>query len=473
MLQDMPSTNVVAQRCRNERASHGQSLVVSRAHSRSGRGEHVMQGLYFSGGELRFQIGKADGERRFRDAVGQLLQVNQLALLVGTGASFHLGAPAIRSVDMTALVGFCADAGVALTSEQEELLESLVGDGTDLEALLGQLNSVLAYAAAFGLSEVPLLDGMVDPRLVRDAFAAVNVGLASACDLPRGELDEAHATNPWYSHQEFFRRLLGARRPDAARVRVFTTNYDTVIERTLDASGVQYIDGFVGGVHRSFNLTSYSNDVFTSRGAAGRALLRVRDLVLLYKIHGSLTWRAEEPPSGLGSSTIVQAPGAPSAGQLAVIYPTPAKDADVLGHPYADLLREFGAAISTPECALLVVGYGFADDHINRLVYQALASNSTLQVLVADPFGVVPSAAYVDDGDIDRMDSPVGRLSRIRDPRISVVTGDVARFTDLVQALPDIGERSREQEHLLNAELLAALTPIEPASTTEDSTDAG
>jgi hypothetical protein len=421
-----------------------------------------MAGIYFSGGVPRFEMNSTDGERRLRDALGQLLQVNHLAVLMGTGSSFHLGAPKIRTVTMQTLGDFCKVAGAELTKEQALLLEGLVGQGADLESLLGQLNSMLSYAEAFNLTEVPLNEKKVDPQLVKETFGAVNVGLASACDLPLGDLDEVHATNPWHSHREFFRRLLGSRRPDAARVRIFTTNYDTVIERALDASGIQYLDGFVGGVRRSFNLRSYYNDVFTSHDTGGRALLRVRDLVLLYKIHGSLTWRAEPPASGLGTSTIVQAPGAPEPGQLAVIYPTPAKDADVLGHPYADLLREFGAAISTPECALLVLGYGFADDHINRFVYQALAFNSTLQVLVADPFGVIPSGSTVRDGDIERTDSPIGRLSRVSDPRISIVTGEVAKFTNLVKAFPDVGEQTLEQKHSLDTELLSALGPLGP-----------
>ena len=430
-----------------------------------------MNGLYFSGGTLRFQMGDEDGRRRLRDALGQLLQVNQVVVLMGTGASFHLGAPSIRHVDLDTLKSLCEAAGNTLSEDQIAVLGPLVGDGTNLESLLGQLNSVVAYADAFKLRSVPLLGTEVACTAVRECFGAVNVGLAAACDLPRGEIDEAHSLDPWLTHREFFRRLFGARRPDAPRVRLFTTNYDTVLERALDDSGVQYIDGFVGGIRRTFNLTSYSNDVFTSRGSNRHALHRVRDLVLLYKLHGSLTWRAEAPAQGLGTSTIVQAPGAPEPGQLAVIYPTPAKDADVLGHPYADLLREFGAAIASPECALIVIGYGFVDDHINRLIHQALALNSTLQLLVADPLGVVPESAEVNNGDIERSDTAVGRLSQVSDPRISIVSGEAAKFTRFATALPDIGERSIEQQQNLDSSLLEALVTPDSATATGEAED--
>lgn len=410
--------------------------------------------IFFSGGRGRFKIQGDDGERRLAESLGQLVQVNQLCVLVGSGASFHLGSPRIRTIELEQLEELCAAAAVSLTGPQQALLSHLVAGPTDVERLLGQLTSAIGYATSFGLEELEIGGKPFDVATVRELFGAVNVALATACDLPSGSIDEPFDDDPWLAHREFFRRVLGSRRPDAPRVKVFTTNYDTVIEQALDSCGVRYFDGFVGGVTRTLDLSSYANDLFSRVGGV-RPLMPLHDVIHLYKLHGSLTWRIVDKPGAISALRIVQASGPPGPGELAVIYPTPTKEVDVIGHPYADLLREFGVSMAAPECALLVIGYGFADEHINRLIYQALSFNSTLQVLVADPYGVIEGDP--EDPEPRRSDSAVGRLSSVEDARISIVTGDAATFIQLSRSLPDVAASRVDQQGELDEALAAAL----------------
>lgn len=430
-----------------------------------------MKNLYYSGGNLRFEIGDEDGIRRLREALGHLLQVNQLCVLLGSGASFHLGSPKIRSVTADEIRAYCTDAGFELSESQTKTLGELVGESTDVEHLLGQLAASLTHTAMYSLDHVDLGGTTASKDDVRALFSAVNVGLAAACVLPRGsDLIPPHDVDPWHSHREFFRRLIGSRRPDAPRVRVFTINYDTVIEESLDDCGIHYFDGFAGGVRRRLNLTAYDNDLFSSPTGTNRGVLRVHDVVHLYKLHGSLNWRVQTPRPGLAAPRVIQSWGRPEPGELAVIYPTPTKETDVLGHPYADLLRIFGTSLNMSECALLIVGYGFRDEHINRLLFEALAHNSTLQVFVAEPFNVVS-----DDGTDDdpvRLDTPVGRLSEIADARISVLTGDVACFSKFALVLPDVAERSPDQQEELE-ERLARVLLSAPLPDEADDTKSG
>ena len=414
-----------------------------------------MQSIFISGGHGRFKIDADDGARRFAESLGQLIQVNQLCVLVGSGASFHLGSPRIRTIETAELEALCAAAGVPLDDSSGQLLGHLASGPTDLEGLLGQLTSAVGYAKSFALARLEIGGESFGVDVVRTLFGSVNVALASACNLPAGDVAAPFDDDPWLAHREFFRRVLGSRRPDAPRVKVFTTNYDTVIEQALDSCGVRYFDGFVGGVTRTLDLSSYGNDLYSRSGGA-RSLVPLHDVVHLYKLHGSLTWRIVDKPGAVSALRIVQASGPPNPGELAVIYPTPTKEVDVVGHPYADLLREFGMSLAAPECALLVIGYGFADEHINRLIYQALSFNSTLQILVADPFGVVLGES--EELDPPRTDSAVGRLSAIEDARVSVVTGDAATFVRMSRCLPDVAatvnERQDEVEHALAEALL-------------------
>ncbi len=430
-----------------------------------------MHSLYVSGSVLRFVTDDVDGRRRLRDALGHLLQVHQLCVLVGSGASYHLGSPSIRAVDANVVLGMADRAGVEITDHVTSLIENLIVADTDLEAFLGQIVAARAYARAFHLTEVEIADTTCRVEQLDSLFRAVNLGLAWACDLPRKDppLDSPFDEDPLLAHREFFRRLLASRRPEAPRARVFTTNYDTVIERSLDECGIQYFDldecgiqyfdGFVGSVRRRIELASYEQDLYTAPEGGSGSLRRVHDVIHLYKIHGSLTWRVETT-AALGTTTIVQTGGPPTKDEVAVIYPTPMKEADVLGHPYSDFLRSFSHALIQPECVLLSVGCGFADEHINRIIFDALSHNATLQLFVADPFGVVDDLTAVTPGEpVDRSDSPVGRLSNVQDPRISILTGPDAKFTELAGLLPDVSEMSDLEREELKAALAVALLP--------------
>ncbi|WCO67250.1 SIR2 family protein [Iamia majanohamensis] len=415
-----------------------------------------MESLYLTAGDLRFEVTEGSNGRRLRDILGQLIQVNDLCLLVGTGASFHLGAPKIRSVDSQIVKEMCATAGLKLEERHSQLLDQMIPEGTDLEHFLGQLVACRSYAAAFKLTDVTVGEVECTSDELENLFVAVNVGLAWACDLPNADCDPEFESDPLKAHRDLLGRLVAARRPDAPRLKVFTTNYDTVIERTLDESGVTFIDGFLGSIDRQISLASYNRDVYYAPNADKGTVRRVPDLVHLYKLHGSLTWRSRH--SSLGSTTVTQSAGPPAGDEVAVIYPTPTKESDVLGHPYSDFLRLFGAAVSEPECALLVIGYGFADEHINRIIFDGMARNGSLQLFIADPFGVVESY----DGDqappvVERSDSPVGRLSAVKDSRISVLTGEAAIFPRLAEAFPDVTDLPPAGQDRIEDVLAAAL----------------
>src|SRR4029077_12494467 len=52
--------------------------------------------------------------------------------------------------------------------------------------------------------------------------------------------------------------------------------------------------------------------------------------------------------------------------------------------PFAHLFRSFQIRLSAPQTFLLVLGYGFGDDHLNRIIESALM-NPSLVMLVVEP----------------------------------------------------------------------------------------
>lgn len=80
-----------------------------------------------------------------------------------------------------------------------------------------------------------------------------------------------------------------------------------------------------------------------------------------------------------------------------MIYPTPLKQNKSLGSPYADLIREFQNKLLLQHGVLIVIGYSFSDEHINNAIYAALASNSSLSVVIFGDYSSYENLAQLPD----------------------------------------------------------------------------
>lgn len=94
-----------------------------------------------------------------------------------------------------------------------------------------------------------------------------------------------------------------------------------------------------------------------------------------------------------------------------MIYPNPAKDVETTQYPYAELFRDFAAATCRPNAVVVTYGYGFGDDHINRVLLDMLTIPSTHLVVFA----------YSAD---ERLK---GFLARTREAQISLLVGPQLR----------------------------------------------
>lgn len=72
-----------------------------------------------------------------------------------------------------------------------------------------------------------------------------------------------------------------------------------------------------------------------------------------------------------------------------MIYPNPNKDRETAEYPYVELFRDLAAAICRPNNTLVTYGYGFGDEHINRVIKDMLTIPSTHLVIISynDPIG--------------------------------------------------------------------------------------
>lgn len=395
----------------------------------------------FVGGELRASgLDEAFYERLGR-VLSSFLQVKHLNILLGAGASFHVGSPSIRKMSSEGIKEMMSRANLfsGMSVSAAELLEALVEEGggtVDLEDMLTMLSAAMTVLRATRSTRMTVGGFEAEIAAIEELRRLLNRSLANECDLPNEEQTDAlERENPFRLHQDFFGKVLRARRSDLPRISVFTTNYDLMIERALDRSGVNYFDGFVGSIDRMFRPESFKQDLYRPPEPEERRVLRVKEVVYLYKLHGSINWRGRGSLLAPGGQEVYQvgAPGEYVGDELVLIFPTPQKDMDALGYPYSDLFRAFSMCLNRADSALLVIGYGFGDEHINRLIHEGLSGHS-FQVFVVAPSGVSEGS----EGSGSALDG----LARVADPRVNVLTGSVAgTFRDLAtRGLPSVGE---------------------------------
>ena len=158
-----------------------------------------------------------------------------------------------------------------------------------------------------------------------------------------------------------------------------------------------------------------------------------------------------EATTGVESLEVRQVPqNATTEAERVLIYPTTAKEGDTLAYPYSDLMRLLGEAVQQDDTAIVSVGYGFADPHINRILLRSLALNPALNVLVADPFAVLESSDMekamendelvgqtLTEADLTPKATAIAALAQGADSRIAVLTGETGKFTRFADLLPD------------------------------------
>lgn len=125
--------------------------------------------------------------------------------------------------------------------------------------------------------------------------------------------------------------------------------------------------------------------------------------VYLCKLHGSISWTEDDH----GLFPIREKWPADGSAKM-MIFPTPAKQNSSLGSPYADLFREFQSRIVREQSVLVTSGYGFGDEHLNNIIYQALTIPTFRLIIFASP------------------DAPgeIAKLRALGDPRIWIIGGD-------------------------------------------------
>ncbi len=176
------------------------------------------------------------------------------------------------------------------------------------------------------------------------------------------------------------------------RLHLFTTNYDRYIEAGADVAGLHLIDRFVGTLAPVFRASRLDIDLhYNPPGIRGEPRY-LEGVARFTKLHGSVDWidrdgqiqRIGLPFGATNTERYLVSPGLEGANALQLmIYPNAAKDRETASYPYVELFRDFATAICRPNSTLVCYGYGFGDEHINRVIEDMLTIPSTHLVIIS------------------------------------------------------------------------------------------
>lgn len=141
---------------------------------------------------------------------------------------------------------------------------------------------------------------------------------------------------------------------------IATLNYDLALESALKGSSYSYSDGLEGWINGNVDIFPPTVDVH------------------LYKLHGSADWEHNEAQNYRRTTDDTQ------SYQPAIIFG--GRNKLTARGPYLDMLWRWRRSLEAAS-ALIIVGYSFADDHVNALIVQwaRTAYPGSRRVVVVDP----------------------------------------------------------------------------------------
>ncbi|WP_395311294.1 SIR2 family protein [Mycobacterium sp. AMU20-3851] len=379
------------------------------------------------GAEGRLDFGSADEigdveRRRIEAWLAALIQAEHVALLVGNGLSSAIGH--VTGVKPPSMWRPLVDEPFGVLEKirhHAEKAASAVGRDCNLE---DEIRAAMTLAAGLEVlgndTEVGIVEGAIE-RAMSELLDGVEMFERGIWEVHRSASPKGRAV------ADLLLKLLTpfvSRPVRRDRLHLFTTNYDRLLEYAADVVGLRMIDRFEGQLSPRFTASRLNIDIhYTPPGVRGEP--RLIDGVVRYsKLHGSIDWRFD-------GSDIVRAAlpfgGSRPAGdaKTAVIYPNPAKDVETLAYPYAELFRDFAAAVCRPNTTLVTYGYGFGDSHINRVIADMLRVPSThLVVVTRDPLKTLSSFK-------ERNIFPVSQTTEMIGP----VVGGLDEFASLLPSL--------------------------------------
>lgn len=349
--------------------------------------------------------GKNETVGKAADYLKLLLTSHRVVVLAGSGTSLSEGGPSMGGLwaAVSAIEGF-------------EVVKTAIsfGDEKNVEEFLSQCHNAKPYISKEDAQHVDNFLVLAEKMIFENCSGFI-------------EGKDSLAT-----HESFLSKLT-RRRSKSLRPMVYTTNYDLCFERAASKLGLTVVDGFSYSQPRYFDPNFFGYD-FVRRSHHGKEQNELVDGVIhLLKIHGSVDWE-------LNGERIRQSES-PEDGKRCLIYPASTKYQHSYTQPYLEMMARYLTVLREPQTSLLIVGFGFNDDHLSAPILSAIKSNHSLNVIA-----VAPDLVDLDDvGCLNKSWESLAQLARNPQNRVTLLNADFNQFVELI---PDLKALSPDQNFI-------------------------
>ncbi|MCK9390118.1 MAG: SIR2 family protein [Syntrophales bacterium] len=324
-----------------------------------------------------------DGARkRIEPWLSAVFQAEHLNLLIGSGFTFAVGDLAGSTATGMGKIKFGTKYDDAIDTHADNSAKNMGRGSANIEDQFRSALAVLEGLNVISAAKANDLKKAMDIQLK----SFLDSLLTTECGISK-EKDEDNRRKAENALQSFLLSF-ASRAASRERLHVFTSNYDRLVEHGCDLAGLRIIDRFVGALNPIFRSSRVEVDVhYNPPGIRGEPRF-MEGVIRLTKLHGSLDWRFDKESRQITRSGIpfgaspdhTDMPRMPI--DTVMIYPNPAKDVETTQYPYAELFRDLAASICRPNAVVVTYGYGFGDDHINRVLLDMLTIPSTHMVII-------------------------------------------------------------------------------------------
>lgn len=202
----------------------------------------------------------------------------------------------------------------------------------------------------------------------------VKVQVESIKKIIRNRLNESDEETVIEIYRHFYNGITNLKEHSSIKnqtIGVFTTNYDMLNELAMESLNIHYYSGFDGILNRIFKPVYYNYSYVDNFKYNNRYVINDTNHLNLYKLHGSLSWYKND------KNEIIELNPRNKEFIPEIIYPSVDKfDNTNMIVNFSALLREFSNNICKEKTTLIVCGMSMGDEHINKIIDNALALNS-------------------------------------------------------------------------------------------------
>jgi hypothetical protein len=294
------------------------------------------------------------------------LQMQHVVVLAGSGTS--LGSNC-RGPSMWTLWDYCVNANPG------------TGDKTrTISPVAAKVIAEIGYDTTTDKENIEALLSRCEAYLQVKACADVTTFITESkrviLEKCSGFIDPADE-NQLAAHRTFLHRL-SRRRVRDSRLKLFTTNYDLCFETAAGRQGLVVLDGFSFTQPRQFDPRFFLYDIVRRPITGDEVGTPLEGVFHIYKLHGSVNWARK-------TENEIEVELAPTPESACLIYPAKGKYQQSYVQPHLELVSQYFSVLREPNTCLIVMGFGFNDDHLSEPILAAVRTNPHLRLIIVNP----------------------------------------------------------------------------------------